>query len=210
MIYLQDDIGLIPYMRNCLKGATYGETKTRVTLAADIETYLNAQSKLTVPAWVVTPGATITEELGEPGGTLVRQHMIEQVDIFLVLDASKDKVGRIPVDQIHAARLDILGCLLGFNAFIQADCFSEAYGYTTKEMRNVGDDWYSHDPARYVHEFNFALWSEINTCEQGVGATFPEAVQPLNKILLDIEPSEVTLSEQPAIEAEIPRPPPPP
>jgi len=205
MIYKQSPGGLIPYLRECLKGSTYGDPKTRVTLAADFDIYLQGQSKMTVPAIVVTPGPTTIQEIDNPGANIIRQHMIEQIDIAIVLDAKRDKTGNFPVDDVHQARRDLLRCMLGFNAFIQADCNSVDLGYCTKEIRYVGDDWFAFDRERYVHEFNFALWSEINTNEQGVGASFPAAPNNLNNIFLDIEPSEIEIAEQPAKKVTVPR-----
>lgn len=204
MIFKQDTVGLIPFLRNCLKGPTYGDPKTRVSLAADFDVFLQGQTKLTVPYIVVTPGPVTIQDMDNPGAVIVRQHLIEQIDIAVVLDAARDKVGNFPVDDIHQVRIDLLRCMLGFNASVLADCNSVNYGYITKEMRYQGDDWFSLDRERYVHEFNFTMWSEINSFEQGVGESFPAAVNDLNNIFATIEPSEIELAEQPAKDVTIP------
>jgi len=204
MIFKQATVGLIPYLRNCLKGATYGDPKTRVSLGADFDVVLAGQTKLTVPYIIVTPGPTTIQEIDNPGATMVRQHLIEQIDVAVILDAARDKVGNFPVDDIHQVRIDILRCMLGFNAFVLANCNSVDYGYATKEMRYQGDDFFAFDRERYIHEFNFVMWSEINSFEQGVGESFPAAVNDLNNIFATIEPSEIEIAEQPAKDVTIP------
>lgn len=207
MLFKDPDAGLIPYMKDCLKGAVYGDPKTRVTLAADFDIYLQGQSKMTVPTIVVTPGPATIQELSTPGTTIVRQYFVEQIDIAAILDAKRDKVGNFPVDDVHQVRIDLLRCLLGFNAFIHAQCNSIVYGYSTLEIRYQGDDWFAFDRERYVHEFNFTLWSEINSIEQGVGASFPAAINDLNNIFATIEPSEIDVGDGFPTEVTVPTPP---
>lgn len=204
MLFKEDDVGLVAYMRNCLKGATYGDP-ARITIAADFRIYLDKKSKMTVPTIVVTPGRTTVVDQTVAGSNIVRHHLVEQIDIMVILDAKRDKSGNFPVDDVHFARLDLIGCLLGFNPSILAQCATPPveYGYCTQEIRYVSDDWFAFDDERYVHEFEFALWSEINNIEQGVGVSQPPTNQDLNKILLDIEPSLVSAGEQPAVQAEI-------
>ena len=203
MLFKEPTVGLIPYMRNCLKGAVYGDP-ARVTLAADFGVYLEGQSKMTVPTVVVTPGPVTTQEISVPGGTTVRQYLIETIDILVVLNAKRDKTGNFPVDDVHQVRIDLWRCLLGFNAFILAKCSNIDYGYCTLEMRYLGDDFFAFDRERYTHEYNFAMWSDFNSIEQGVGASFPEATEPLNNIFATIEPTEIEVAEQPATEITVP------
>lgn len=199
MLFQQDKVGLIPYLRQSLKGSTYGDP-ARISLAANFEQHIVGMSKLIVPHIAVTPGPVTTEDKGEKGTNVVTQFMIEPIDVLVVLNAKKDKTGIDPVDQIHFVRRDLKRFLLGWNPAIKAEEEGIDYGYNSMEMHYAGDDFSAMTREWYMHEFNFVLWSEINSEEHGVGGSQPIATQGLNKLSLTINPSSISLDEQPAAE----------
>lgn len=191
--------GLISHMRTCLKGATYGDP-ARVSSAADPDTFIKGQTKLTVPFIMCCLGNTTVEDQ-KPTGAAVQTELVERLDLYAVLDARTDKVGKDAADQVHQVRLDILSCLMGWNPSRAAECEGVDFGYCSKLLEFVGDNYYTDHREWVVWEFSFELRSTLTNQSQGFGLENPIATEPLERIHADFNPTEVTPSENPAIQA---------
>ena len=201
MFFTGSQYGLISHLRTCLKGATYGDP-ARVSSAADVETFLKGQSKLTVPFIMCTLGNTTVEDTKHTGAAVVTE-MVERLDIYVCLNARTDKVGKDAADQVHQVRQDLWGCLLGWNPSRAAECAEVDFGYRTKLMEFVGDSYYDDFREFIVWEFSYELRSTITNCAQGFGTENPVATEPLDKIYADFNPTEVTASENPFPQARV-------
>jgi len=190
MLLKESTVGLIPYLQNALKGTFWGDP-ARVTCGADMTAALDGQTKFPTPLIVLALGPTTVQNKSESSGTITAQYMIEQLDVFAVLNGKPDKIGGIPVDQVHQVRIDLLKAMLGMNPSTLADCFDVDFGYCTHSIMYMGDDFFAFDRERYVHEFNFEIKSEINSAENGVGDTFPEAIEDLLNIHAEMQQSGV-------------------
>ena len=199
--------GLISHLRTCLNvpaGGTYNEAgqPTRVSSASDAQDFLQGQTKMIAPYIMVTLGNTTLESTSHTGSAVVVE-MVERLDLYVALDNRFDKVGKDPADMVHQVRLDLLACLHGWNPQIAAKCEGVDFGYCTKLMQYAGDSFFTSHRELVVWEFNFDLRSTLTNQSQGFGPSNPIATEPLEKIYADFNPTEVTPSENPAIQAVI-------
>jgi hypothetical protein len=209
MFFTGNEYGIISHLRTCLNvpaGGTYNDPggTSRVSSAADAEAFINGQTKLTVPYIMVTLGNTTVENQSHAGSTSVI-NMVERLDLYAVLNAKTDKVGKDAADQVHQVRLDLLACLFGWNPSRAAECATPPvdFGYCTQLMEFVGDSFFSMHREIVVWEFNFDLRSTLTVQAQGFGQSNPIAVDALESIYADFSPTEVTATENPAIQAVI-------
>ena len=205
MIYLDPNTGLIPYMRDKLKGSIFGEVGNnsiapRVWLAADVQIDLDKGNVTGIPYLVVCPGPTDKQRTSETGSNNLTLKKIEHLDVYAVLDSKKGKTGKLPADQVHAVRIILDKVLFGFNPSIYASNANGDYGPQTHHLEPLGDDFLSFDSERYIHEFNYELVTEINVEADGIGASFPEAIDDLNAIFIKVEPVD---SDKDALDTDL-------
>ena len=92
------------------------------------------------------PGDTNNTFQSHAGAT-AKTEMVERLEVYIVLDAKPDVIGRAAADQIHTVRLDILKCLHGWNPQRAAACQTPPieYGYCTLHSIFTGDTFFHFD-----------------------------------------------------------------
>ena len=205
-MFLQGDgYGVVSQLRTCLAGSFYGSPIARVDSSPDPDVFLNGQSKITTPYIMCVPGDTNNTFQSHAGAT-AKTEMVERLEVYAVLDATADAIGRAAADQIHAVRLDILKCLHGWNPFLAAKCQEPTveYGYCTKNFIFTGDSFFHFDRERLVWVFDFDLQSTITTQSQGFGPSNPVATEPLDEIRADFFPVDTNPDDHPFPRSIIP------
>ena len=208
-MYFTGSYGVISHLRTCLNnpaGGTYNDAgqATRVSSAADVDTFLQGQTKFKVPFIMCTLGNETVENT-KHSGAAVSCELVERLDIYVALNAKTDKVGKDAADQVHQVRNDLLSCLYGWNPSRAAECADPPvpFGYCSKLLEYVGHSYYTDTREFIVWEFSFELRSTITNQGQGFGTENPIATEPLERIYADFNPTEVTASENPFPQARV-------
>ena len=97
--------GVVSHMRVCLASAFYGQTLdpssgknvARVDSACDPNEFLDGQSKLQTPYLMCIAGDT-NNKSQTSSGQFSQTEIIERLEVYAVLDAKPDAIGRAPMD----------------------------------------------------------------------------------------------------------------
>lgn len=190
---------LIQRLRTKLSSATYGNP-ARVAGASDWNAILNG-SNFIAPSLFVVLDNTVVRNKTDSTSNVQIQELTERLNLIVVLSSKPDTLGKDPQSLVHDVRLDILKAIYGLSPYIMDNRNNITYGYQARSFTYSGDRFIQMHNEWYAHEFNFDLVSVIDSQCLGIGAVDPqdEAVA-LNLIHADVEPVEVSASEQPAIE----------
>lgn len=181
---------------------------TRIGGAADFQDVLRG-SKVPVPAIFCMLGDTVVEQSSSTGVSLGIIKQQENLVLMVMLDGKADtpaqegERGLDPVSKMHDIKIQINDSLNGFNPSIADAQAGQSYGYCSKEFRYSHDGTFDFTRAWYIHEIRYELESSIDTTFNGIGPSQPQGTDDLENISTDIEPVEVSITEQPAIQSVI-------
>lgn len=198
MIFQGEGFGVVSQLRTCLAGSFFGSPIARVDSASDADEFLDGQSKLEIPYIVCVPGVVNNKSQSEPGATALTE-MLELLEVYVVFDAKPDAIGRKATDFLHAVRLDLQGCLHGWNPFLAAKCKEPPvpYGYCAKNFLYSGDIFIEQDNERVVRVFDFHLQATITAQAQGFGPSNPLATESFDRIRAEFKPVDTNPVDHP-------------
>lgn len=201
-----DGYGVVSQLRVCLASDFYGNTPAegsgipvaRVDSAVDPNAFLNGESKLQTPYIMCVVGDTNNKSQSS-SGAVAQTEVVERLEVYAVLDAKPDVIGRAAIDLIHSVRIDINNCIHNWNPSVAASCQVPPvdYGYCTKNFIFSGDAYFHDDPERVVWVFDFDLQSTFAGAQQGFGPSNPPATQPLTHIHADFKPVDTDPTDHP-------------